>query len=511
MTIRVSAMIHWAQLTLLCAILAFSGIAAHATTESTSVGGGTLSWTVTQSGGTCGEYHNLNYTEYSFSAFSFLFNGTSYPLSAGAVYFNSPGTSQACPPNGPQPSTEPIGLPSNFGNCMIDFSPQNQGYGSATMPCTGYIDLRYLVLGVTYAPPGSTANLSNNWAQYMNSTLVGNTESVVNSFTSSTSSSVSVSAGFSIKAVFSGSITSTTTNTASQTSAYTNTVSTSVQVSNGEKTFGVPGVPNSLQPIDHDYDVIWVWLNPVAIFTVNGNSVTWNGYGYNQADQNGMDIYGIQLGWLNGDFGSIFNSDLAAAVERSWASSEVFPAGESASLNSTDFAAIAAADPFSNSGYADNYIGYDPPAGGTEDGRFTTSACSANASVDYLQGAPSQTPPVVTCTLTYTTLTSQAESYSNTNTQMFSTDSELSATFFKLFTGSLKSTNSITFTTTAQKTITSSTTQTSTASFSLQGPNCGNQTPDQGPCVPVYNGPTQFDVYQDNVYGTFMFAPVHWY
>jgi hypothetical protein len=37
----------------------------------------------------------------------------------------------------------------------------------------------------------------------------------------------------------------------------------------------------------------------------------------------------------------------------------------------------------------------------------------------------------------------------------------------------------------------------------------------QGPCVPQYDAsgmqPTQFDIYQDNLYGTFMFAPVHYY
>jgi hypothetical protein len=67
----------------------------------------------------------------------------------------------------------------------------------------------------------------------------------------------------------------------------------------GEKTFGTM---NYDAPVNHDYDVIWIWLNPAVIFTVYSNgAVVWNGYGYDTTDQPGMDIVGIQLGALNGD------------------------------------------------------------------------------------------------------------------------------------------------------------------------------------------------------------------
>ncbi|MGA2653052.1 MAG: hypothetical protein ABSF28_21230 [Terracidiphilus sp.] len=108
---------------------------AHAYTEGTTIvpAGLTLNWTVTQSSGTCGEY-GVPYTEWTFSSFQLVYGGTTYPLSAGAVYFNSPGTLQGCPPSGPQPSVLSIsgGLPPSLAGTVISFTPESGGAGSAT-------------------------------------------------------------------------------------------------------------------------------------------------------------------------------------------------------------------------------------------------------------------------------------------------------------------------------------------------------------------------------------------
>ncbi len=373
----------------------------------------------------------------------------------------------------------------------------------------GYVDPKYIVLGVTYAPPGPSAS---TFVNYQNSTFVGTTRSLSSSFESSNTKSVSITNGGGLPFVANGKITSTYASTASQTSKSTSTVTVSFQVNQGEKT---GGTGSYFAPVDNDYDTIYVWLNPAAIFTVvDGNPVpVWNGYGVDTTDEAGMDIVAIQLGYLNGHFGAI-PPDIQTSLNRAWAAKQVFGSGEGPALTSADLAQIASSDPFSVSTYGKSIIGYAPPAGTTSDDRFTLSACSSQSSFDYLQAAPSASAAVYTCTLTYTNLTTQAEDLSSSYQQTFSTDVSFSGTGFLVnFSADLKTSNTLTWTTDSQSSITASTT--STSSFSDQGPPCGNTTQGVGPCVPVYdsagNQPTQFEVYQDNEFGTFMFAPVHYY
>lgn len=506
----------------LCIIaLGLGSRAAYATSGSIAVSGApsgaVLDFTFTFSTVEC-IFENerwIDGTDYTFTSFDFVSGGVSYPLS---------GTQRVIAiPNGESCKEESIpvslALPSTYDPgyaCSISFN----GYPeSASLSCIqeikGYIDLRYLILGVTYAPPGPS---TNTFVQYMNSTLVGNTVSLSSSFLSSYTKSVSVSTGFTIPAVLSGSIKNTTATTMSQTSTNSSTVTTSFQVQNGEKTFGGG---TYMAPVDNDYDYVWVWLNPVEIFTITGSTITWNGYGYNSADENQPDIVGIELGYLNGHFGAI-PPDIQNSLNRTWAANEVFYNGETAALNSTDLAAIEAADPFSVSSYGPGEIGYDPPSGTTADGLFTPTSCTSQSAIGYVQGPPVASPPettnltqIATCTLTYTDLTSQTSSIQTVNSQTFSVDEQISASFLDPFTASLEKSYSITQTDTAQQSITSSTTQSQSAALSLQGPPCDNVLSEEGPCVPVYdsagNEPTQFDVFQDNRYGTFMFAPVHYY
>jgi hypothetical protein len=90
---------------------------------------------------------------------------------------------------------------------------------------------------------------------------------------------------------------------------------------------------------------------------------------------------------------------------------------------------------------------------------------------------------------------------------------EFGTGFVATFTAELKDSWSLTWGTETQTSTTNI--NGSTASLSVQGPPCNNVVLQQGPCVPQYDAsgmqPTQFDIYQDNLYGTFMFAPVHYY
>jgi hypothetical protein len=382
------------------------------------------------------------------------------------------------------------------------------GSGSVTAEA-GYVNPRFLVVGVTYAPPGPSAN---TFVNYTKSTFVGSTVSLSKSFMGSNTQSVSLTYGFNIPLVASAKISNTFATTASVTTKSTSTVTSSVQVSSGEETFGTG---NYFAPVNHDYDKIWVWLNPTALFTIHAGVPlpVWSGYGADSTDQNGLDIVPIALGYLNGDFGAI-PPDIQTSINRAWASKQVFPPGQGPALTQADFAQIASADPFSVSTYGVNEIGSNPPSPSTPDQRFAVTTCNNGNSFSYLQADPSTTATIFTCGLTYTNLSTQEQAISTSYSQTFSVDNSFSGSgFFSSFSAELKTSNTLTWTTDAQSSITASTT--STGNLSVQGPPCNNVMPGVGPCVPVYdangNQPTQFVVYQDNMFGTFMFAPVHFY
>ena len=112
----------------------------------------------------------------------------------------------------------------------------------------------------------------------------------------------------------------------------------------------------------------------------------------------------------------------------------------------------------------------------------------------------------------------QAKAFNKSYSQTFSLDQSFQVggnfgSFVLMFTSELKQSDTLTWTLMYQNSTSMATV--STASLSVQGPPCGNMIAGQGPCSPVYdasgNQPTQFDVYQDNLYGTFMFAPVDYY
>jgi hypothetical protein len=468
-------------------------------------GGGTFTYTdvITETFGRCIQTREMDYAyNETYNAFSYTIAGVTTQLTGSeSVYTNYCGVMHATPITWWLPSAELI------------FTPLGQAGGSAAVApgLTGYVDPKFLVVGVTYAPPGPS---TNTFVQYLNSTFVGNTESLSTSFGSGSTSSITLTYGPSIPLVANGKITNTFSTTNSETTKNTSTVTTSIQVSQGEKTFGTG---NYFAPVDNDYDLIWVWLNPVAIFTTfsgnSVNSVVWNGYGFDGTDQSGMDIVPIPLGYLNGHFGTI-PPDIQTSLNRTWAADQTWPPGDGPGLTSADLAQIASTDPFSVSTYGLDFIGYVPPSPQTSDDRFTLSMCSSVSSFNYLQANPSVAPGIYTCGLTYTNLSTQAQEISTSYSQTFSTDISFSGTgFLKNFSADLKNSSTLTWTTDAQSSITTSTT--STANLSAQGPPCNNVILDEGPCVPVYdasgNQPTQFEVYQDNMFGTFMFAPVHYY
>jgi hypothetical protein len=468
--------------------------AAHA--QSTGVAGGTLSWTSTESGGTCGEYHT-SYTEWSFSSFKFVYGGTTYPLSGGAVFFQDQNPN-GCPPPGAEPAVLPMTLPSSFGtNCIIDFSAESGGQGSATFSgCSvpGYINPKYQVIGVTYVPPGS-----QSYVQYCDNTTVSETDSITNTFLSSYQASVKVSVSVGLFGWVGGTTTGSSSSTYSQTSKNTKSDTVSQTTSLCTKT---PGAQNSFQPTNHDYDVVWLWLNPVVLITYQENAngavtgITWNGYGFSTLDQPAMDVFPVYVGCLNGDLTAANGCELGP-LARTWAAGEIWPSGQGPGLTSSDYTTILQADPYSE---CTPHPTQCPTTPNPE--RFTITD---NEDIPYVQPPIGGQPVTETFMEGYTQSDMQSQDYTQSGSVSFGLETVFKGTIFSTgVTTTFSNTNTFTWTNEVNSSLTN--TDGNTATASVTGPTC---TVSGSSCNPVYTGPTEFDVYEDTFYGTFFFNPAN--
>jgi len=268
------------------------------------------------------------------------------------------------------------------------------------------------------------------------------------------------------------------------------------------------GTPNQYSPVDHNYDIIWLWLNPVSIFTFdsqNNSQVYWNGYGFDMADQPAMEIYPMYVGYLNGAFGPITQQD-ANRLARSWATNQTFPSGQGPGLTTTDYQTILQADPFTNSSYTFSLApGVSPIT--SADGRFTLSGGVNNSAQSflYVQPAPGQSPITQSYTNTYTSASTLGQSSKAESSVTYGLDVAFGGSpFFGSLSTHIMNQDTYTTTTETSTSITNSTSQAD--ALSITGPACNATT---APCVPAYTGPSEFNVYQDNLYGTFLFVPVH--
>jgi hypothetical protein len=350
----------------------------------------------------------------------------------------------------------------------------------------GFVNPKYVVLGVEYAPPGTSSNVS-----YGQDTVTGTTNTTSASFNNETSTSTSLSSTAGIPGFLNGTETTTTSTSYGQKSGSSSSVAVSQTVSSST---GLAGYTDPSSGVNHNFDYIFVWLNPIAQYMVSGsgsnNEVEFVGYGYDLTDQNiynDMDVLGIPVGcitgWLQANFPTTWGgtngtcADIASVYARTWAMNNVD--GSIPGLTGGDLNNILAADPFAtnpdyvpsvNSGYT------------TTDGRFTechSTGCTTpidfepGLSKNYKQG--------------YSTNTTNTQNYSHT--ESFAIEQKFSSsTFWNTFSLSLQTQNKMTWEY-------SNNSQGQTASFNIIGPS------------PGYDGPLQFVPFQDNYYGTFMFYP----
>lgn len=435
-------------------------------------------------------------TQTNYSNFVYVnASGASIPLSGSDYEINVFGDNQGnCPPPPPPSTVQLTGQ-----GYTVSFNPT----GIATLgPVPIYLYPKYVVMGVTYAPPGPSS-----YVEYTSGTFLGSTKTISDSFNENTSLTITVGGKAGIPFIFSTQLTATSTTSYSQTSANSNAVTLSSQ---SQITNHTVGTPNAYSPINHDYDIIWLWLNPVVLLSTNPNTpsaLTWNGYGVDEDDQPAMDIWPVQVGWLNGDFGTPLDPGDAKELGRSWANNLYsWPTGDSPALNATDYANILLSDPFTNPSYTVNLVSGSNPAT-TTDGRFTISSPNGGAaqSFVYKQADPGETAQNQTLTNTYNNTSVNTTGNTYTTQQTFGLDvaTKTGAIFVGIDTD-FKLSQSLTWTHQTNLAITN--TDTDIDKLSITGPPCVATT---FPCVPTYTGHSEFDVYQDNIYGTFMFNGVN--
>jgi len=379
-----------------------------------------------------------------------------------------------------------------------------------------YVRPKYLVVGVTYAPPGGSS-----YVQY----TTGSTSVVTNSVNNSFSSAVNVSTTADIEAGipgFNDDLTITGNYGYSSQSVSGNTNSMTRSFLNSIKTLGVG---NSYIPINHDDDLIWLWLNPVALFNVSTQSngslidptapITWAGYAFDASDtNNNFDVFPVAVGDLNGHYTP--SPSTLAELNRAWASNQNWVGGATAALTQQDYANILVADPFAaaigtppttlSSSYV---VSRNPGASSTNDGRYTLAVANVDgtdtSSFPYVQAEPGQTAgPTDTYTVSNTSTTATNNGTTYTNSTGFSIEDKANAGGILFgFTSDLKVSD--TFTWTTQNSSSNSTASSTSSSVQIVGPPCSGGSTSS--CTPAYAGYGLFNVYTDSVWGTFMFSP----
>jgi len=239
----------------------------------------------------------------------------------------------------------------------------------------------------------------------------------------------------------------------------------------------IKGPASSALGVDHDYDVIWVWVNPMARLVVAPNSIQLATYAFNGKDNaNEMEVIPLYVYWLKSP--STIPANVAARLARSWDTSGL------GGLTAADYANILLADLFASASY-------NPNSDAT--GRFDLQA---GQTFTYEPPPPGGQPITQQFSVQAQTTSTTGQSATSTYKTSFSIDFDTGADVIATLGADLKA--SSTYTTTDKWSSSVNRTTTKTASLSITGPATSDN----------YTGPTQFQVWRDNIYGSFMFYPV---
>jgi hypothetical protein len=449
---------------------------------STSVNGGTLSWTVNYYTGQCGPSGQYSYGQYNLTNFQFSYTyvspiGTSYPvevnLEDGVSYISGSYGAPYCPANGPEPAGNYAILTDSTGFYRIAFTAQDGGYGTAVMEsfASGSVQPKYIVQGVIYAAPGTDSG-SQNYVQYAHTTDFGTDTSFNNSFQNSNIQTMGANVFG-----FGGSLSTDWT----QTNDSSGSISIN-QSSNVSHTY-IANQPAGTLGLNHDNDIILLWINPMldcvaepawSYIPGSGSAINCLQYDTNvsqgNANEPNMNVLPISVGWLNFDYS--MQADNPA----------LYNTLQQAGITSSMYSAILASDPYGSCGPSISCVqSIGVPAGRFDDDNtqiyFTNNSVGNSFTLAYTQTSAQGTASSFSYAVSY--ILSGAISFKN------------------IFSESLKEQNTLTWTNKWSQLTQYSTGQTAEAFITAPTSTSG------------YTGPLSFEAYKDNVYGTFMFYPTN--
>jgi hypothetical protein len=362
----------------------------------------------------------------------------------------------------------------------VQFTPNSSGSGTATMESfsTGGVLPQYIVVSVIYAPPGPGGTSVKSSVNYTNTTELGTNTTWSSSFTNANSYTTTASllgvTGLLLGVSGSGGAGWTQETDDTQSIAINQTSSVSNIYSGLE--------PANVAGLDHDNDIILVWLNPALdcvsepAWTVLPIPAATECIIYDpmmapgDPDNPLPDIVQLPVGELNGDYSlQSLNVDTYTILQNH-------------GITSAEYLTIAKNDPYWDCNSSTSCVQTAGTVIGTNFQRFDLQT---NAQViDFGNNGGTYVYPVV---YQETSTQGEASSYSYSITNSF-TGSEA---FIGNISELLKSTQ--TWTNKWAETTTTMVGQTATAT--IAEPLSG------------YSGTSQFEVYKDNIYGTFMFYP----
>ncbi len=430
----------------------------------------------------------------------------------------------------------------------------NPAHGQTTTPSQP-IFAKYKVLGVVYAPPGSSSSVT-----YGSTKLVGSSDTVSTTTINEAVSTTSYEAGATLGLV-GASIQYNSSDAWGSSIANSNSVAVQTTTGNSVSTMGP--ISSSLG-VNHDNDIIYIWLNPVVSMAYQSPTLfNWTNLSHNSCDLtdsndpitfyqaiNGCDpnqfpfpdIIGIPVWCLKNPYWPGQGcAQWSPYTKRSWdlsvvgtpstnpANGDLMP--QAPGLTLQDYADILQADPFvtlnSNAmnvchpTYGPNVDPNDPeyipsapinPSGYNKvNYAGTPSTCTPPGSlalsmtrfqpygtVEYPEPGPNGLPTTYAGQFQYSQ--TQTQGTISTDTHTLSTSWNTTASFgFSFGPASFDAAltvggqNSTTWQN--QSNTTSTNTNGQYASYSITGPQLSDN----------YTGPPTYNVYLDNVYGTFAF------
>lgn len=277
-------------------------------TYSQSISGvGTVSWSATVTTNNC---LGQQYIFYSFTNFSLQpLTGSVISLSNSVVgpYFQGPSQPDIeCHYNGNPPPTTPLTVTSATESSYgLTITIQPQYISNVTLTANSAIRPKFVVLSVVYAPPGNSNGSASvgahNTVNYGTSTQLGTSTTLTNTIKQGVGFSVTTSFGINIPTPI-GSFSNTDTTTSSTTFSQEQDTTQSIAVTK-LSTYGATENAPPTPGLNHDFDTIYVWLNPVFPVSIVNGVLTWTGYEYDPNDQNSpndMEIVQLTVGQLKG-------------------------------------------------------------------------------------------------------------------------------------------------------------------------------------------------------------------